>query len=146
MTADDEVLIAIDEDEVERTLLHLPDRLRPTRAEAMRLRQLIVQRMQRGWTREAILVAVERRLRPGGTLDNPCGVFAKILVPLDGPSPQQAELTIVSVAAKEDPWCGECDKLTRRVFDDAGYPDPTQPKCAECSQLRFAQHMERGAS
>ncbi|ABS06113.1 helix-turn-helix domain-containing protein [Kineococcus radiotolerans] len=144
--AGDVVFVAIDEDEVERTLLHLPDRLRPTLAEAMRLRQLIVQRMQRGWTREAILAAVERRLRPGGTLNNPCGLFARILVPLDEPPSQQTAPEAVSVAVEEDPWCGECDKTSRRVLDDQGFPDYTLPPCTDCAQLSFAHHMERGAS
>ena len=140
-----EAIADVDGDEVERALVLLPDRLHPTAGDVPRLRNLIEQRMRRGWTREAILEAVDRRLRPG-PLDNPCGLFARTLVPLDEAPPGRQPLVLAPVAKAEDPWCGECDKLTRRVLDDAGYPDPTQPKCADCTQLAFVHHMERGAS
>jgi hypothetical protein len=147
----EETLTTIDEDEVERTLQHLPDRLRPTRRDALRLRGLIVQRMQRGWSREAILEAVAMRLRDGGTLDNPCGLFAAVLVPLhESPTANR------SVEAHDQPsrtyrptpapWCGKCDKLTRRPLDFLGFPDATQPHCTDCKQLAFEEHMQRGAS
>ena len=135
----------VDGDEVERTLVLLPDRLRPTAADVPRLRNLIEQRMRRGWTREAILEAVDRRLRPGA-LDNPCGLFAKTLVPLDEAPSRQPVLSLVPAVVEEAPWCGECDKRTRRPIDSHGFPDFTLPLCTDCAQLSFASHMERGAS
>jgi len=133
-----DALDQVDADELERTVLALPDRLRPTASDATRLRDLIAQRMRRGWSREDIVEAVDRRLRPGA-LDNPCGLFAKTLVPLDEAPPRRH-------LALAKPWCGQCDERTRRPLDDLGFPDPTQPKCGDCDQLIFAQHMERGAS
>ncbi|WP_432570908.1 hypothetical protein [Kineococcus sp. SYSU DK005] len=131
----------VDVDEVERTVVQLPQQLHPTGRDAVRLRGLVEQRMRRGWTRQDILETVDRRLRPGA-LDNPCGLFAKTLVPLEEapPHPHQVQLTLIK------PWCGQCDERTRRVLDESGFPDFTQPTCTECEQLTFAQHMERGAS
>lgn len=136
----------VDGDEVERILMLLPDRLHPTTGDLPRLRNLIEQRMRRGWTREAILEAVDRRLRPG-PLDNPCGLFAKRLVPLDeAPPGREPVLSFKDARKTAAPWCGECDERTRWVLDEQGVPDPTQPRCTDCAQLAFAQHMERGAS
>ena len=133
--------VDVDVDEVERTVVQLPQQLHPTGRDAVRLRGLVEQRMRRGWTRQDILETVDRRLRPGA-LDNPCGLFAKTLVPLEEapPRPHQVQLTLVK------PWCGQCDERTRRVLDESGFPDFTVPPCTECEQLVFAQHMERGAS
>jgi len=133
-----DALDQVDADELERTLLALPDRLRPTAGDATRLRDLITQRMRRGWSREDIVEVVDRRLRPGA-LDNPCGLFAKTLVPLDEAPPRRH-------LALAKPWCGECDEQTRWRLDDSGFPDPTRPKCGDCEQLLFTQHMARGAS
>ncbi|GAB3216798.1 hypothetical protein GCM10027586_09960 [Kineococcus gypseus] len=133
--------VLVDVDEVERTVVQPQQLLHPTVGDAMRLGRLVEQRMRRGWTRQDILDVVESRLRPGA-LDNPCGLFAKTLIPLEEapPRPHQAQLTLVK------PWCGQCDERTRRVLDESGFPDFTVPPCIECEQLLFAQHMERGAS
>ncbi|WP_432563692.1 hypothetical protein [Kineococcus sp. SYSU DK003] len=136
----------VDLDEVERTLLHLPDRLRPSPSEARRLRGLIEQRMRRGWAREDIVHAVERRLRPGGTLDNPCGLFAKVLVPLEEAPRRVQESQPRRHLTVAKPWCGSCDEETRYPRDENGFPDMTLPKCPDCKHLEFAHHMERGAS
>lgn len=125
--------------EAERTVLQLPEQLRPDLAQALRLQGLIKQRLKLGWTGEDILEAVRQRLRPG-PLDNPCGLFAKVLVPLKEAPHRRDHLSVAL------PWCGQCDERTRRQLDEAGYPDLTQPRCQDCDQLMFATHMERGAS
>ncbi|PRY09893.1 hypothetical protein [Kineococcus rhizosphaerae] len=139
---------AVDQDEVDRVMGRLPDRLQPSRAEARRLRGLVVQRMELGWTRPEILEAVERKLRPGGQLDNPCGLFATTLVPLTAPDREVHREVRGSSGSKapKAPWCGHCDERTRRPLDEAGFPDLTLPRCQDCERLDFAEHMERGAS
>jgi hypothetical protein len=129
----------VDDLEAERTVLQLPEQLRPDLAQALRLQGLVKQRLKLGWTREDMLRAVEQRLRPG-PLNNPCGLFATALVPLKEAPQRRGHL---SVAA---PWCGHCDERTRWPLDDAGFPDATQPRCRECDHLAFVSHMERGAS
>ena len=142
--ADGTSQVPVDHDDVDRVMAHLPDRLQPSRAESRRLRGLVVQRMERGWTLEAILDAVERNLRDGGKLENPCGLFAKILVPLEPPTrgPRQE----ASHHAPKAPWCGHCDEKTRFLLDECGFPDNAGPKCPECEQLAFEEHMQWGAS
>ena len=137
---------AVDQDEVDRVLAHLPDRLQPSRTEARRLRGLVIQRMQLGWTREGILDAVEQGLRPGGQLKNPCGLFATTLVPLQAPTRGQTRQQSEMPLPLRDPWCGHCDEKTRYLLDANGYPDNAGPKCAKCAQLAFARHIQRGAS
>jgi len=135
LNADDDLA----QQEAERTVLHLPEQLRPDLAHALRLQSLIKQRLKLGWTGEDILDAVARRLRPG-PLDNPCGLFAKVLVPLKEAPQRRGHLSVAS------PWCGQCDEKTRRQVDEAGYPDLTRPRCQDCDQLMFVSHMDRGAS
>jgi hypothetical protein len=143
-TADGIARVQVDHDDVDRVMAQLPDRLQPSRAEARRLRDLVIQRMERGWTREEILAAVERNLRDGGKLKNPCGLFATTLVPLQPPTRGARQET--PHHAPKAPWCGHCDEKTRFLLDECGFPDNAGPKCPECEHLAFAEHMQRGAS